>query len=221
MLPDPVNLDVSDKLDSRVHCVRQMSYNDRMTPAHSFVILLALLSGCGGTTNSGSNSGTGGSGSTACTAGTVTIQVVPTAGAGVQWCMGQPTGCSSNWLTIRDSSGDLVVSNMCMTPCDSCMMMGCPASCAIPSELSAQGLTYTWSGTYYKAGTCGSSATNCLSPQCAPAGQYTAKVCGFADPTPDAGFGCASASSSAQLTCVEQPFEFPSSAPIVVTMPAQ
>jgi len=192
-----------------------------MTSAHPFIILLALLTGCGGTTSSGSNAGTGGSGSTTCTAGTVTLQVVPAAGTGVQWCMGQPGGCSSNWLTIRDSSGGLVLSNSCMTPCNTCMMMACPNACAIPSELSAQGLTNTWDGTHYKAGTCGASASNCLSPQCAPAGQYTAKVCGFANPAPDAGYGCASASSSVQPTCVEKPFEFPSSAPIVVTMPAQ
>ncbi len=188
---------------------------------HGFLLLLPLISGCGGTTSSESNAGTGGSGATVCTNATVTVQVVPAASTGVQWCMGQSTGCSSNWLTIRDSSGDIVLSNSCMTPCDTCMMMGCPVICAIPSELGVQGLTYTWNGTYYKAGTCGASASPCLSPQCAPAGQYTAKVCGFANPTPDAGYGCANASSSTQVSCVEKPFEFPSSASIVVTMPAQ
>ena len=38
---------------------------------------------------------------------------------------------------------------------------------------------------------------------------------------PDTGYGCANASSSTQVSCVEKPFEFPSSASIVVTMPAQ
>jgi hypothetical protein len=181
---------------------------------------LSLLTACGGTTNPGAATGTGGSGSGTCASGSITFQVVPTAGASTVWCMGEAGSCTSNWLSIRDPNGNLLLSNFCSTPCDTCMMMACPDLCRVPSPLDASGLTQTWDGTYFTQGTCG-TGTACLSSQCAPAGQYTAEICGFADTTSDAGFGCTGATSSAAMTCVQKPFEFPSSSTVVVTMPAQ
>lgn len=183
--------------------------------------LFPLLSACGGATSQ-DTAGTGGSGNGVCSSGSVTFQVVPAPSSTVLWCMGPPGGCTPNWLTIRDASGDLVLSNSCSTPCGTCSTMACPNLCQAPSPLEATGLTQTWTGTYYSSGTCGASATACLNEQCSPPGQYTAEICGFQDPGPDAGNGCGWVGmGSVKLTCVEKPFELPSSAPIVVTMPLQ
>jgi len=183
---------------------------------------VACLTACGSGTSLESGSGTGGSGATdagACDRTGVTFQVTAPSGATTSWCLGQPGSCSSAWLGIRDSSGVLVLANECGTPCDTCTMMGCPNICRVPSELSGQGATQTWNGTHYVAGQCGASATACLSPRCATPGQYTAEICGFPNPAPDGGLGCSTAPSGTQPICVEQPFEYPSSTPIVVTMP--
>jgi len=179
-----------------------------------------VLSACGSSTNPGSAAGTGGAASATCSNGSVTFQVVPAAKESALWCMGAPGGCSSTWLSIRDSAGDMAIANNCGTPCDTCQTLGCPNLCQVPSELDTAGLTQTWDGTYFTAGTCGASATSCLDQHCATAGSYTAEICGFANPAPDAGLGCTGAASTTPLTCVEKPFDFPASAPIVVTMPA-
>jgi hypothetical protein len=99
--------------------------------------------------------------------------------------------------------------------------MACPIVCAPAQELTTAGATQTWNGTYYLSGTCGAQSMACLSPQCAPAGRYAAHICGFPNPAPEAGYGCGQSTSSTNTTCVDVPFDYPSSTPIVVTLPPQ
>lgn len=183
----------------------------------------------GGTTRTGGATSTGGSvgtgGATACLNSTITFQVNRAPGNTTVWCLGQPGSCSSQWLTISRQSGDLTLSGMCRTPCDTCQFMACPIVCSPAQDLTTAGATQTWNGTYYLSGTCGgygsksAQSTACLSPQCAPAGRYSAHICGFPNPAPDASFGCGQSTSSTNTTCVDVPFDYPSNTPIVVSMP--
>jgi len=173
----------------------------------------------GGAISTGGSTGTGDA--SACLDSTVTFQVNRAPGNATVWCLGQPGSCSSDWLTISSQSGDLTLSGMCRTPCDTCQFMACPIVCAPAQQLTTAGATQTWNGTYYLSGTCGAQSMACLSPQCAPAGRYSAHICGFPNPAPEAGYGCGQSTSSTNTTCVDVPFDYPSSTPIVVTLPPQ
>jgi hypothetical protein len=68
----------------------------------------------------------------------------------------------------------------------------------------------SWNGAYLAPGTC-SGTTHCLDWRCAPRGHYQAKLC-----------ACASLDSSGnctQLACVTVPFDYPSSARVIGTVP--
>jgi hypothetical protein len=198
-----------------------------------FVLVLcasALLAACGGTTTASGggvldDSGAGGStgtGGTACVTATVTFGIDRAAGTSDAWCLGAPQGCSAEWLTVKDSSGSgLARANNCGTPCATCTPMGCPAYCAMPSELKVGGATTTWEGQIFVAGTCGASMS-CQSPSCAAPGRYTAVMCAFPNPSPDGGLGlsCATGAAAAQ-TCVEVPFDYPGTATVSGTLPAR
>ena len=78
----------------------------------------------GGAISTGGSTGTGDA--SACLDSTVTFQVNRAPGNATVWCLGQPGSCSSDWLTISSQSGDLTLSGMCRTPCDTCQFMACP-----------------------------------------------------------------------------------------------
>jgi hypothetical protein len=202
-----------------------------MTRHCPVMLVVSLLTACGAASSLENGTGSGGAGGAhasggssaagagTCTLGTVTFQVKPSPGSTTQWCLGRPGSCSSAWLGIRSPSGDLGVSNYCATPCDTCMTVGCPSICLVPPAVPDTGVGDTWNGTYYLSDHCGSAGTACQSPRCAAAGSYTAVVCGFANPAPNVAYGCGTAPSGTPVTCAEQPFQFPTSAPVVVTMP--
>jgi hypothetical protein len=74
--------------------------------------------------------------------------------------------------------------------------------------MKAQGETTTWSGTYWKDGTCGASMS-CKGTTCAVPGRYIAKMCASRS-VPDGGtFG--QCNPSAMQTCVDVPFDYPTS----------
>jgi hypothetical protein len=179
-------------------------------------------SGTGGAIGTGGATGVGGSSGAVCPSATVTFKIDRAAVTPPDaWCLGAPVGCSSQWLSIKDPAGKtLSLSNMCGTPCDSCMPMGCPAICAMPNDLAPGGTTTTWDGKFFVPSTCGASAMSCQSPSCAVAGRYTAVMCGFPKPSPDAGFGCSMITAVAQ-TCVEVAFDFPAQTSVTGTLPAQ
>jgi hypothetical protein len=74
--------------------------------------------------------------------------------------------------------------------------------------MKAQGETTTWNGTYWQDATCGASMS-CKGTQCAAPGHYIAKMCASRS-VPDGGpFG--TCNPSAMQTCVDVPFDYPTS----------
>jgi hypothetical protein len=146
---------------------------------------------------------------------TVTFQFK--APGGGFWCLGQ--GCSSEWLAIRDASGHAMnLSNYCQASCDNCIMVGCPAICALPQPMPAAGTTKTWNGTFFASSTCGPDRMSCLNKRCAPAGKYVAVMCASAVSSDAGDLACTNAFDAPQ-TCVEVPFEYPSATPVVGVIP--
>jgi hypothetical protein len=193
-------------------------------------VLTGGSAGAGGsivTNGGGSSGGTAGAGSGGvsatggCSGAPVTFQVMPAPNTVTHWCLGHPTGGCSGWFDIRNSVGSLELGSYCGVSCDTCTFEQCPPlTCLGPTELTDQGVTQSWNGTYVTSSTCGASATKCDLTTCA-VGQYTINVCGFPNPDPGSPDGCYQASSTTNSSCVSVPFEYPATAPIVVTMPAQ
>jgi hypothetical protein len=157
----------------------------------------------------------------ACSSAPVTFQVMPALNAATHWCLGQPESCSG-WGEIRNSSGTLELRSFCGVSCETCTIEQCPPlACMGPTELTDQGVTWTWEGSYVTSSTCGASATTCDLTNCATPGQYTFNVCGFPNPDPSSADGCYEASGTTNQTCVPVLFEYPAIAPIVVTMPLE
>jgi hypothetical protein len=65
-----------------------------------------------------------------------------------------------------------------------------------------------WDGTYYASGTCGPSASACMSYQCAPPGRYVAlmRACPLASPD---------SPCEGNVQCAQVPFDYPTSATVV------
>lgn len=79
--------------------------------------------------------------------------------------------------------------------------------CAQPTRASSP-LTASWDGTFYV--NCNDVATKA----CAKAGHYTARFCGYAD-RGDGGATCAPASAP---SCVDVPFDWPTTGPVKATL---
>ncbi len=185
-------------------------------------------SSAGGSSNGGSSAGKGGSGGsggdanpTYCGLSLYFRMMNGGPAGGSQFCVGAPNSCSSEWLSILDASGVPVSIGLgCgVAPCATCESLGCPALCAISTPLAAEGVETAWDGLQWVAGTCGTSV-ECKSPICAPAGDYVARFCGYAL---DAQGGAGGATNEFDVcmdatlepTCVDVPFTYPSSDPIV------
>jgi len=157
-------------------------------------------------TSSDAKTGDAGSADAACVTGSATFVLQAAPGSAVGYCLGAPGTCSTEWLAIRPADGGtLSIDATCQTQCGDCQPVACPALCALPSSLGDGGARSTWDGTYYATGTCG-AGTACVSPTCAPAGNYVATFCGYAEVPDAASFGC---SGSSTPTCVETPFAWP------------
>ena len=179
----------------------------------------------GGDASSGAAGGSSGDASATggCSSAPVTFQVMPAPSAVTHWCLGQPDSCSGITFDIRDNSGVLNVGSVwCGLSCDTCTFEPCPPlACLMATALSDQGTIEVWRGTYVTSSTCGASAKSCDLTNCAAPGQYIVDVCGFPNPDPSSPIGCTQASSTTSQTCVAATFEYPATAPIVVTMPVE
>jgi hypothetical protein len=76
-----------------------------------------------------------------------------------------------------------------------------------------------WDGTYYTMSTCGTNV-GCYQKNTVPAGKYIARMCGTPGKldNPDAGFQANCVASGPQV-CVDVPFEYPGSTPVVGNLP--
>lgn len=141
----------------------------------------------------------------ACASGTIRFRFVSTASD--QFCIGAPTSCTATWLSIRKDTGEeLVIDRPCVPDCSSCEPIGCPASCAAPSQMRAGGVAGAWDGTKWSSSVCGTGAA-CVARSCANAGRYFAKMCAYREIPGDAAGSFCNPTTTA--TCTEVGFDWP------------
>jgi hypothetical protein len=124
--------------------------------------------------------------------------------------------CASLWLSILPSAGaaPLPISGACTTTCQVCQPIAC-GPCAPPQSIKPQGESYEWDGTVWEVNRCGPQNYSCVNQLCLPPGHYVARMCA-SKATSDAGSYCMGASTP---TCVEVPFDFPTSQVIEGVLP--
>jgi hypothetical protein len=171
------------------------------------LFLLALLGTPGCSQGSGTIVDAGDVDSAACPVGQVSFVFHRASGAEANYCVGAPSSCSHDWLSIMgpgDSS--FPIDKPCQTECSTCEPIGCPASCAAPTAMKPEGEQRTWNGTYYAASTCGNGSA-CAGPACAAAGRYTARMCAYAES--DMGLSSPFCNAVQTPTCVSIDFDWP------------
>jgi hypothetical protein len=141
-----------------------------------------------------------------CVPGCVSFAILASAGA-PPYCLGAPGACSSDWLDIRPADGgaSLGLDMTCETQCSDCQPVACSKLCVAAERLGDGGARTTWDGTYLTSGTCG-VRTACVAEASAPAGNYVARFCGYAESSDASTFGCTGTSTP---TCTETPFQWP------------
>jgi hypothetical protein len=177
-------------------------------------VAFGVAMGCGasttgepgdGGTQSGST-GAGGSGGQPgpCTAGTTSFHLSSASGDDTDWCVGLI--CGLDWLNIMSASNEMMlISKPCVTMCDDCMPIACPAICIAPQPVKPGGERLTWDGGFWQESSCGAGSA-CFQKACAAPGRYKAHMCA-ARRTSDAGPFCM---PSVTPTCVDLDFDYPS-----------
>jgi len=167
----------------------------------------------------GDDSGGNDSGGPASCLGSVTFRVVP---GTTPYC--ENLQCQwPNLVTILSASAQALTTsrntNGCyLVDCSTCQGGGCSGACPAPISLPDGGTDESWDGTVWTAGgTCASSGAMCSVQSCAPAGQYTARMCAYGSGA-DAG-GCSGQSTSSTPICVDVPFTYPTQGPVVGMLP--
>lgn len=128
------------------------------------------------------------------------------------FCTGVPGTCDPTWLTIIDSAGkSLTYGNACETTCGECQQVGCPSICPQPSPVPAEGAKLSWDGRIFTSNTCNGAAgsLSCVDLDCAPSGQYIARMCGYRSTADGGTNACSGLTMDAKPTCVDVPFEWP------------
>jgi hypothetical protein len=149
-----------------------------------------------------------------CALGAVDFELHVTSGT---WSTAEPSGdVGCNWVNVTSTkyAGVILNAEFPRDPtafdCATCardwiVPIGCVSGI---DNLGAAGLSQRWSGQALLPGTCGPSSTQCSAQSCVPAGHYVARMCGC--PPGDGG-----GSDCANPTCVDVPFDYPTSAPVV------
>jgi len=151
------------------------------------------------------------------------------------YCAGTTSSCNNEWLTILGPDGRPVPRDLsCSSECGECALVGCGAVCPAPSPVPSGGLRQTWAGRYFTSSKCTTAqgdSVGCGAGQCAAPGKYVARMCLYVDGSaPDGGADAADASASspepcraqspgAKPTCVDVPFDWPSTKAVVGTIP--
>jgi hypothetical protein len=190
----------------------------------------AGATGGGGAGAGGSTHGTGGMGggaaggagqpNIACTVGTTQFHIV--AANGTDYCVhpscGMPDVGASPAVSVKPVGGKTMpLSGPCVYTCE-CLFHAC--TCPDPQRLGS-GQTFAWDGTYLTSQTCAGTgvAVGCYDKQCAPAGKYVATICAYRAPEDAGANGCPVVVGAAAPTCVNVPFDYPSTVPVEATLP--
>jgi hypothetical protein len=146
----------------------------------------------------------------------ITFELDAPVGAATPHCatvFGATTGIAP-WLSLEtpDAGAASFVPPSRSVVCGSCVV-GAPSPVDLTQALGPglPPVTYVWDGTTPQFSTCtaGGDVFVCAAPTCMPAGSYVAHMCARSD--------CSSGDdASAAETCVDVPFDYPSSSPTVV-----
>jgi hypothetical protein len=176
----------------------------------------------GGTDTSASTggaSGTGGSTSTETSPGTTTVRLA--LAPGLAYCDQGSTCDPFRHIAIRTAAGQTLplAPGGCPTWCDTCQPPACPGFACVPTGRETRDEELVWDGSYYESSTCGTPALQCARKRFARPGQYVAVMCAKEGrlEQPDSGTSvnpiCRATASDP--SCVEVPFTFPSTTPVV------
>jgi hypothetical protein len=188
------------------------------------VLSILLLAGC-----PAGSLGTGGAGGAGPPSpGTVTLQV--TLPPGQTFCDENPSCTSTQHLWLTTASGEpLTLGGFgCGVNCETCAAIPCPETATIACLAGNWGVAVTnsgvtWDGSYTESGTCeprgASAAIACTSSRFAPAGKYVARFCATPGTLSTSDGGAAVCTATGPQECLEMPFAFPSSLPVVITLP--
>jgi hypothetical protein len=148
--------------------------------------------------------------------GSATVRLVVPAGRSFCGCSGGLT------FTVLDAAGQPVGTAYpwcSMMPCSTCTPTPCAVLPCVPEALP-DGVERTWDGTAATtASTCGNHLS-CERPAFAPAGRYIARLCATPGDvtTVDGGFWD-TCTATGPMECVDVPFDFPASSPVIGTLP--
>jgi hypothetical protein len=159
----------------------------------------------------------------ACPLGPLNFELRVAAGSTAQYCADfeDPT-THATWLSIEDADGGMAVGPTTFDPlawganCSPCEALSEPPFENSVDIFDGAPVQLTWNAVYGTVSSCvpanGSASITCSAPVCLPAGSYVAKMCGASSCPMQPG-------TSWSQTCVFVPFEYPTSAPIVGTLP--
>jgi hypothetical protein len=158
--------------------------------------------------------------STGCTTGQVKFQLI----APTSWMFGQSADTnapSANWLTIHCPSGALIDLRAAEdTPPIDCRACGADNAWGVAigsswGNVPDGGQTGAWDGTFFAPGICPGASQSCLTPACALPGHYEAEMCACSPAEWQSG----DCQKGVGTTCVNVPFEYPSSTIVAATIP--
>jgi hypothetical protein len=182
--------------------------------------------GSGGTTGSGGAFGTGGAAGRS--PGTTTLRL--TLPPRQSFCDENPSCTTTQHLWILDASGVAFRLGTigCQVDCSSCTAPPCLETPVIACPAGNFGVAvssydFIWDGSYVENASCapstGALAINCADGKFAPPSMYIARFCATPGTlgTPDGGTQTCTATGAQE--CVEVGFPFPSTDPVVITLP--
>jgi hypothetical protein len=201
--------------------------------------------GTGGTTGTGDTGGTSATGGTPGTGGatagtgggglpgTVTLQIVLPPGQ--SFCDENPSCQTTQHLWLLTAAGQelALYAVGCIPSCSTCAPIPCPdiPVIACPAGnfgVSVTNSSFTWDGSYTESGSCeptntntsvGAVALSCADTKVAAAGSYLARFCATPGTlsAPDGGVQVCTPTGAQE--CVETRFDFPSTQPVLITLP--
>jgi len=134
--------------------------------------------------------------------------------AGGDYCI---NNCAGLWVTIVGGTKPVTLTHGCVTTCEQCTPIACDIACVPPQHVKPEGETFTWDGTMWEQSKCGPQMFACVNQVCSvPPGRYTARMCANRA-TGDGGTGFCT--SDPTPTCVDVPFDYPTSATVEGTLP--
>ena len=172
--------------------------------------------------------GTGGTGDSGSTSpGTVTLHLVLPPGQ--TFCDENPSCSSTQHLWVSTGTGaPLSLGSVgCATSCSTCVPTACPqipVFCPAGNfGVAVNDSDFTWDGSHVESGSCentSAAAIACVASKFAAPGIYVARFCATPGTLSEPDGGAQRCTPTGTQTCVEVSFDFPSSQPVVISLPS-